>query len=242
MKETKDLKDLKDLMTEYQLPLELHLRDDCTFESFYPGKNTHIISIIKKFILQSGDGFIYLWGRTGVGCSHLLQASCHFATLHQLSSVYLCLQPRLNLSIFTDLERTDLICLDGLETIAGNETWEEALFDLYNRVKSNGKKMMIASKQPVKGAGIQLQDLQSRLEWGIAMQVQPLEDDALIGALQLRAQQRGMEIHNDVAEFIIHRVARSMGQLYAILEILDEASLRLKRKITIPFVKKILSL
>ncbi|MCS5708787.1 DnaA regulatory inactivator Hda [Candidatus Berkiella cookevillensis] len=231
-----------DIVTENQLPLCLQLKDDCTFESFYAGSNAHIINIIKRAILSPHDEFIYIWGRKGVGCSHLLQAACHFATLHQRASLYLPLKQQLNTNILQDLERTDLVCLDDLDAIAGDKLWEEAIFYLYNRIKTSQKKLIIAAQQPPKGAHIQLMDLRSRLEWGIAVQVHALEDNDLVCALQLRAKKRGMQINQEVAEFIINRVTRSMSSLYLTLEQLDVASLTLQRKITIPFVKKILKL
>lgn len=229
-------------VSDNQLPLGLHLKDDCTFESYFPGPNVHIINIVQRTLLQPEDGFIYLWGRKGVGCSHLLQAACHFVAMHEQASFYLPLTKQLKKDVLADLERTDLVCLDDLENIAGDSGWEEAIFDLYNRIKSSKKKLIIAAKQPPKGTQIALMDLRSRLEWGIALQVQELEDHDLVQALQLRAKKRGMQIHEEVAEFIINRVTRSMFSLYLILDELDVASLKLKRKITIPFVKKILRL
>lgn len=227
---------------ESQLPLNLHLRDDCTFESYYPGSNAHIINIVRKTIAQPNDGFVYLWGKQGVGCSHLLQAACHYAAQLNQSSFYLPLEATLDAQIFNDLERIDLICLDDLEKIAGNAALEETLFDLYNRIKDAQKKLIIASRQPPLGNKIALKDLCSRLQWGISLHVNPLTDDDLVMALQLRASKRGMQLPKDVAEFIIHRVTRSMGCLYALLAELDVASLKLKRNITIPFVKKVLNL
>lgn len=228
------------LVSENQLPLGLHLKDDCTFDSYFPGPNLHVINIIQRTLLQPEDAFIYIWGRKGVGCSHLLQAACHFSTTHEKASFYLPLTKQLHLDVLDDLERTDLVCLDNLENIAGDPKWEEAIFDLYNRIKISNKKLIIAAKQPPKGTEIALMDLRSRLEWGIALQIHELQDRDLVHALQLRAQKRGMQIHEEVAEFIINRVTRSMFSLYLILDELDVASLKLKRKITIPFVKKIL--
>ena len=57
-----------------------------------------------------------------------------------------------------------------------------------------------------------------------------------------KAAEKGINVSSEVAEYIIHRVTRGMSELTEILEQLDEASLREKRKITIPFVKQILSL
>jgi len=51
-----------------------------------------------------------------------------------------------------------------------------------------------------------------------------------------------LQISKPVANFLLSRMSRSTGQLFAILERLDSASLAAKRKLTIPFVKEVLDL
>ena len=226
-----------------QLALSLNLKDNCTFESYFAGPNADNIKIIQSLLSSEGDRFIYIWGKRGVGCSHLLQAACHYANQQSLSSVYLSLDINENpQEMFQDLERLDLVCLDDIQQIAGHPEWETAVFHLYNRLKDAKKKLIVAGNQPPKGLNIQLPDLLSRLQWGVAFQIFSLEDDELVAALQLRAKQRGIILSTEVCEFIIKRVNRSMSSLYQILTKLDELSLTMKRNLTIPFVKMVLGL
>jgi DnaA family protein len=228
---------------ETQLALSLNLKDDCTFESYVSGSNANNILVIQKILSTLEDAFIYLWGKKGVGCSHLLQAACHYVSLQHKASFYISLDPSMDASsVFQNLERTDLVCLDNLERVAGLPDWEEALFHLYNRLKDAKKKLIVAANMPPKGLAIKLPDLHSRLQWGVSFQIFSLEDNDLVSALQLRAKQRGITLSKEVCEFIIKRVNRSMSSLYQILEQLDELSLTMKRNLTIPFVKMVLKL
>ncbi len=61
-------------------------------------------------------------------------------------------------------------------------------------------------------------------------------------ALQLRARQRGFELPEDVGRFLLKRLDREMRTLFMTLDQLDRASITAQRKLTIPFVKDILSL
>ncbi len=55
-------------------------------------------------------------------------------------------------------------------------------------------------------------------------------------------ENRGMELHDAVADYIIARAERSLVALMQILDRLDESSIKEQRKLTIPFVKSTLGL
>lgn len=226
-----------------QLALGLGLRDDSTFESFYPGKNEQVIAHLKLVAKGLSDQFVFLWGHKGVGCTHLLQGACRWAQEEGLSSVYYSLaSSKAKVSMLLGLEKLDLVCLDDIQAISGDPKWEEALFHTYNSLKTQGTRLIIAGYHPPQNLGIRLPDLLSRLMWGVTYQVHQLDDTELLAALTLRAHQRGLNLPQEVGEFIIRRCPRSMPVLYSILDTLDEASMAAQRKLTIPFAKQILRL
>jgi DnaA family protein len=71
-------------------------------------------------------------------------------------------------------------------------------------------------------------------------QLQPLTDEDRAQVLRMRAEQRGVELPEDVCQFIVQRSQRDMPALMKTLAILDDASLRERRRITKPFIKNIL--
>lgn len=235
-------------MTDFgfdQLPLSFGLRDDKTLDTYYPGNNAQIMTQIKLMAQKEDELFVYLWGREGVGKTHLLQGACHWASDHQVSAMYLSLVEILSRhtpALLEGLERIELVCLDDIEAVAGNAQWEEALFHFFNRSRAAGQRLIIAGNAPLKSLPIKLADLHSRLTWGITYHAQGLADEQLLEALQLRAKQRGLELSHEVGAFLVRRCARSMPKLYELLERLDKASLAAQRRLTIPFVKSILKI
>lgn len=228
-----------------QLPLSLGLKDDKTLDTYYPGNNIQVMIQIKLMAQKEGELFVYVWGREGVGKTHLLQGACHWASNYQISAMYLSLpeitQQRTP-AVLEGLERIELVCLDDIETIAGNDIWEEALFHFFNRSRAAGQRLLIAGHTAPKSLPIKLADLHSRLTWGVTYQVHGLADEQLLEALQLRAKQRGLALSQEVGAFLIRRCTRSMPELYALLEQLDKASLAAQRRLTIPFIKAILKI
>ena len=86
----------------------------------------------------------------------------------------------------------------------------------------------------------QLRDLASRLNGGLVLTLQPLDEPERIAALQLRAQLRGLELPDETAQFMLRRLPRDMAHLYNFLDRLDQAALIAQRRLTVRFVKDVL--
>ena len=77
--------------------------------------------------------------------------------------------------------------------------------------------------------------------WGPVYKLNTLTGDDLNLALQLQAKARGLELSDDVRHYLFTRYQRDVSVLVAMLEKINQASLREKRKITVPFLKKALA-
>lgn len=224
-----------------QLALAIQLNHQATLNNFCWDNNLFLQQQINYLLQDNGEHFLYLWGESGCGKSHLLQACCHAI---KRDSVYLPLNllKEWGPNSIEGMEEQNLIALDDIDAVIADRAWEEAIFHLYNRIRENGKTILIAGRQIPTALGIQLPDLRSRLGWGLVIQIHELTDELKITALQQHAQQRGIHLPDSVALFLINRCTRNMHSLYRILDQLDEASLAAQRKITVPFVKSVLKL
>ena len=229
----------------FQLPLPIHQSDDETLENFYAENNLLLLNSLQKNFLQLHQQFFYLWGNKGSGKSHLLKGVCQHYLAQQRPALYVPLNKAQYFSpaVLENLEQQALVCLDDLQAVIGNAEWEVAIFDLINRVRETGRTLLImsADQSPV-NLPVQLPDLASRLTWGEVYQLAPLNDKQKIDVLQTAAYQRGIELPDETANFLFKRLERDMKTLFNALEKLDQASLQAQRKLTIPFVKEILSL
>lgn len=232
-------------MKPVQLPLGVRLRDDATFANYYPGANAAALGYVERLCLPDAgwtESLIYLWGSEGVGRSHLLQAACLRFEEHGESAVYLPLGEvaEYGPELLDGLDQSELVCLDGLDAVAGRADWEEALFHLFNRLRDSGRRLLLAADVSPRELPVKLPDLQSRLTLALVFQLQALSDEDKLRALQLRASRRGLHLTDEVGRFILTRGERSMSGLFDLLERLDQASLQAQRKLTIPFLKEVL--
>lgn len=224
-----------------QIPLPLNLRDDANCENFYAESNIQVVETLKTFITETREQFIYCYGESGSGRTHLLQACCHLAHQCEKSIFYLPLSQHKNFSldIFQELECFRIVCLDDVDAIVGSRAWEEAVFHFYNRAREQKTALLVSAACAPQQLNCLLPDLQSRLAWGLTLEIKNLSDEEKINVLQLRAARRGFDLSNEVAFYLIHHYSRHMGNLFTLLEKLDHASLIAKRKITVPFVKSV---
>ncbi|MDD5265633.1 MAG: DnaA regulatory inactivator Hda [Methylococcales bacterium] len=226
-----------------QLPLHFEFRANQTFEDFFPGSNPEVINHLKKSIEGNGERQIFLWGQSGQGKSHLLQACCHQAQSQQLSSFYFVFSAfeLPDPAMLSGLDKLDIICFDNIQHIAGNPAWEQAFFNFFNLHRDQGHTLILSASCPPNKIDIQLPDLKTRLNWGLTLKIQPLSDEERITALIFKAGQMGFEISPQVGRFLLTHYDRDLSSLWVLLKKLDRASLAAKRKLTLPFLKQILN-
>ncbi len=227
-----------------QYTLAVTLPDDETLQSFYGAKDSPAVQFIEQFLRpEPPQRPLYLFGASGSGKSHLLYAACVQAQELGLTSQLLALDDFRQYSprLFDGLEQLDLVCLDNIQAIAGDSHWQVALFDLYNRMVEQGKRLLIVADEAPLQLGITLPDLVSRLQACTIFQLRLLSDDDKQKLLQQKARLRGIDLPDEVARFLLNRQQREIRALVAILDKLDKASIVHQRKLTIPFVKDVLA-
>jgi DnaA family protein len=226
-----------------QVPLQFEFQSDQTFASFFPGNNAEIIDQLQSLADGGLEQQIFLWGDSGSGKSHLLQACCQQAKILGKDPFYLAFTPD-HLpapAMLEGLEDMELVCLDDLQCVAGDAAWQQALFNFYNLHRQNNHHLLLAADCPPKYLPLELPDLKTRMSWGLTLKIQPLRDDQLIQALTHKARFLGFDIPPAVGRFLLHHYVHDLPALWLLLEKIDHATLVAQRKLTIPFLKQILA-
>jgi DnaA family protein len=231
-----------DAMSRFtQLPLGVRLRETATFANYYAGSNRDAVSLLQASVTAERE-FIYLWGGHGSGKTHLLQAVCHLegAKAHPLAYFPLREMAAMSPEVLEGVEQLPLVIVDDMDAVAGRAEWERGLFHLYNRIREQDGRLIMAGSHSPAAIDIKLPDLRTRLAAGLVLQLRALNDLDKAEALRLQARQRGLEMPEEVAGYLLRRGPRDMAALFALLDILDQASLAAQRKLTVPFVKEVL--
>jgi DnaA family protein len=223
-----------------QLALPLQLADHAVFASYLESGNEALVATLTRIAGDDEGHGCWLWGASATGKTHLLQAVCEAAgdraAYMPLSSI-----AGFGPGILDGLSSRDLICIDDIDRVAGQPEWEVALFDLCNQIFDVGSQLLVSATSSPRECPMELADLRSRLARLPVFQIHALGENELVSALKLRSRHRGLELPDDTARYLLKRSRRDMASLYELLDTLDKEALRAKRRLTIPFVREVLT-
>lgn len=227
-----------------QLPLALQVRHAPTLDDFVVGGNALVLDGLRRALDDGGERLVLVQGPSGSGRTHLLLGQCQAAESRGLVCAYLPLGSRdeLQPAMLDGLEALDLVAIDDVDAVAGDSAWEGALFTLFNRCHEGGTRLLFSSLGATGLAAIALEDLRSRLAWGLTLTLRPLDDAGRRELLQALADRRAMAMPDDVARYLLTRTVRHPKALVDMIARLDRASLARRRHLTIPFVRETLGL
>jgi DnaA family protein len=212
-----------------QLLLDISPDSLPTFDNFVVGRNPELFSALRREAAEgSGEHNFYLWGESGSGKSHLLQACVSAASAANRNAIYACgVVP----------EVADVVALDDVEQL--DDAAQIALFNLYNRMRESGGLLLVSGTQSPLHLKLR-DDLRTRLGWGLVYQVHGLSDAEKAQALAQHAQSRGFALPQEVTQYLLRHGRRDLPSLMAVLDALDEHSLRLHRAPSVPLLKEVL--
>jgi len=229
-----------------QMPLKIGLRDDACFETFVTEKESQAVALsgLQSALIQTNGNAFYLYGESGAGKTHLLQASCRYVTEKGQTSVYLPFGDH-SLPLIPDvligLEQTPLVCLDDMTEIVGDSKWELALANLITKSSVQGHTVILAGQVSINDWSIKTNELAKALMMVLPIELHSvIEKEEVIVALQRHSKRLGFELPNDVGNYLVKQFSADLQELLAVLKLLEQATLVEKRRLTLPFVKQVL--
>ena len=225
-----------------QIPFDFGRRENPDLASFFPGRNRALLALIDLIAKNSASHTVYLWGGRASGKTHLLQAACHESARHGLQAAYIPLQqqPQISAAILHDLGEIDLVCVDDIHLISGKPEWQQGLVWLYDELRERQHSLLLSGPAAPAQIALETEALKSRLDSDQVFQIKPPDDELKGRILRQWATGRACEFDAEVLEYVICRVNRDLSRLFALLDKIDRAALTEKRRITIPFVRKMI--
>lgn len=216
-----------------QVPLALSPRPLRQFESFLPGPNFAALEQLQAELPPRTPH--YLWGESGSGKSHLIQAmQAACAAQGVVVGSFRHRQPL----PWAYAEPWGLLLFDDVQAFDADE--QQAAFALCVEAQAHGVGWVAAGDRPPVDLPLR-EDLRTRLGWGQVHALQALDDDQTRTVLQLEAQRRGMALSDEVMNYLLSRFARDLASLMDWLNRLDDYSLSRSRAITVPLLRDLLA-
>ncbi|MGZ8273586.1 MAG: DnaA regulatory inactivator Hda [Burkholderiaceae bacterium] len=210
-----------------QLTLDLIRPLTPSLDNFVVGRNAETLASLRAVAHRKGDGFVYLWGASGSGRSHLLTA---------LAGARPAAMSAAGDAVPEFADARGLYLVDDVD--GRDEPSQQRVFVLMNEVRAHPGAALVTTGRAAPAQLALREDVRTRLAWGLVYQVHALSDDEKAQALEEHARSRGLALSPDVIAYLLNHMPRDMRTLVAILDALDGYALAAKRAITVPLVRE----
>ena len=218
------------------------LNPDYTFDQFVVGPSNRLAHAACRAVSRQ-PGVLYnplfIFGNSGLGKTHLLQATCHQILAEQDSKeiVFASCESFVNdfvraigtgeLPAFRDVARSaGALVIDDVQFLAGREESQEELFHTFNTLYHSQKQIILSADSSPSEIPTLEDRLMSRFNWGLVTQIELPNRETRQAILQKKARMRGVEIPEEIIDFIAEQVESNIRTLEgALTKLLSETQL-----------------
>ncbi len=200
-----------------------------TFENFIVGSGNELAYAACQAITQKpGEKYnpLFLYGGVGIGKTHLMQAvgneilkknpSAHivYISTEQFVQEFLdAIRYKKNTDFAGYYRSADVLIVDDIQFIAGKEKTQEEFFHTFNALHQANKQIIISSDRSPRDIPTLEERLQSRFSWGMSIDMQTPDFETRCAIVQNKAGSHGVELQQDVVEFLSNLVRSNIREL-----------------------------
>jgi chromosomal replication initiator protein len=228
-----------------------------TFDNFVVGEaNRYAFTVAQTAALDPGYyNPLYIYGSTGTGKTHLLQAvSNHIVGSHpQAKVLYITCEAFLNNYVDSLKNKThdkfrrsvrsaDVLLMDDVHMLAGKTQLQEEFFNTFNQLYHDEKQIILTSdKQPFEIKGLE-ERLVSRFESGVTSEITPPDVETRLAILKMMQEEHLIKVNDEVLFFVASRISNSVRRLKgALMRLVAYSSAMSKCNITIEVAERLLN-
>lgn len=225
------------------------LHPDYTFEDFVVGPSNRLAHASCVAVSQSlGETYnpLFLYGNAGLGKTHLLHAVCHSVRQRYDGAVIQLLScedfvnrfiraiEQGNIAGFHSQFRTvDTLVIDDVQFLREREQSQEEFFHTFNALYNNGRQIILSADCPPNEMSSLEERLVSRFNWGLVARIDPPSYETRVAIVQKKARLRGLEINDEIAEYIARQAQANIRELEGALTTIYALATTLHEPVTV---------
>ncbi|MBX2812328.1 MAG: chromosomal replication initiator protein DnaA [Myxococcales bacterium] len=235
---------------------EFSINEKYTFDAFVVGDSNKLAAAAAKSVAENpGSAYnpLFVFGRVGLGKTHLIQAIANTVRRRNPHSVvrYQTTEKFVNDVVqgirferMNDLRATyrhcDVLLIDDIQFIAGKEACQAEFFHTFNALHQSGKQVVVTSdKLPHEIPDLE-ERVRSRFIWGLIVDLQPPELETRMAIVKKKADVDGIELPDEVAMFIAQSVRSNVRELEGCLIRVSAYAQLSGRQLTIELARSVL--
>ncbi len=250
----KNRKNLFDLVQSNSNEDSTILNQSFTFDSFVVGKSNEMAYNSSRAVSEKpGTQYnpLFIYGGTGLGKTHLLQAigndaiskdrNVIYVTIEQFMNDFLFSMKNKNLEYFkSKYRKCDLLLIDDVQFLTGKETTQEEFFHTFNELKNANKQIVLTSDRlPSQIAGL-ADRIKSRFEHGLKAHIDLPELETKILIIEKKSELNGIKLTKDIVQYIATNLGNSVREIEGVLIQINANANLLGIDINIELVQRVL--
>lgn len=230
------------------------LNPSYTFDSFVVGPSNQMaynasLAVANKPGIQYNPLFIY--GGTGLGKTHLLQAIGNHALEKGKTVIYVTIEQFMNDFTFSIKNKNmehfrakyrncDVLLIDDVQFLSGKEQTQEEFFHTFNELHNAKKQIVMTSDRlPSQIAGL-VDRLRSRFEWGLTADVQIPGLETKIAIIEKKSDLNGIKLSKEIINFIATSLDNSIREIEGVIIRINASASLLNQEINLAMVQSLL--
>ncbi len=197
---------------------------------------------------------LFIIGPSGVGKTHLMHAigirlkerqpslRVLYVTARLFESQYTVAAHNGKINDFINFYQSiDTLIIDDIQDLIGKEKTQNAFFHIFNHLHLNNKQIIMSSDCPQSQMKGLPERMITRFKWGMTVKLDRPDLELRREVLNLKAQQEGLSIDNDVLDFIAENVTGSIREIEGVMVSLIAHATILNLNITIDLARSVIS-
>jgi chromosomal replication initiator protein len=238
--------------------VDSQLNSQYTFDTYIEGSCNRLARNAAMAIASKPGGTAFnplvLYGDVGLGKTHLAHAAGNAITSEkpQMKVLYVTTERFTNQVIqsiknnatsdfMNFYQMIDVLIIDDIQFLANRQKTQEIFFNIFNQLHQNGKQIILTSDRPPKDL-MDVQDrLVSRFKWGLSADLQAPDYETRRAILEAKMKREGLQISDEVAEFVCFNIKKSIRELEGVLISLVAQSTLNRREIDIDLAREVVA-
>ncbi len=241
-----------------QEDIDSQLNPRYTFENYCGSISNKIARSIGEAIASNPKcktfNPLFIFGPTGVGKTHLIQAigiriketnpqsRVLYVTARLFESQYTAAVSRGKINEFINFYQSiDVLIIDDIQDLIGKQRTQNTFFHIFNHLHQNQKQLILTSDCcPSQMEGMEAR-LLSRFKWGMTAELERPDFNLRKNVLTQKAEQDGLSIPCEVLEYIATNVTDSIRELEGIVVSLMAHATVLGQEISLDLARTVLA-
>ena len=200
-----------------------------TFDNFVRGpSNQFALASCLNVSENPGMNYnpLFIYGHTGLGKTHLLNAVgnkvrktrqdavvTYISSERFMNEMIYCLRFNKMWDFRQKYRHCDVFLVDDIQFISGKKATQEEFFHTFNSLYEAKKQIVLTSDQYPQDISDIEDRLRNRFRWGLIADIQPPDAEHRIAILFNKAEQLGISLRREVAEYIASHASRNVREL-----------------------------